>query len=262
MPDPISEHNRAAWDLWSEQGDRWTTPVSPETIARARRGEWEVYLTESRPVPREWFPDLAGARVLCLASGGGQQGPILAAAGARVTVFDNSPRQLEADRLVAGREGLELETVQGDMRDLSVFPDASFELVFHPTANLFIPDLAPLWQEAYRVLIPGGVLLAGFLNPFEYMFDRSQADQGVFVVRHALPYSDLTSISAEERRATFGEQAPLEFSHTLEEQIGGQLAAGFVLTGLFESHREDQPIAAFMPSYLATRAIKSDLRNR
>ena len=40
-------------------------------------------------MPADWFGDLAGAPVLCLASGGGQQGPLLAAAGARVTVFDN-----------------------------------------------------------------------------------------------------------------------------------------------------------------------------
>jgi 2-polyprenyl-3-methyl-5-hydroxy-6-metoxy-1,4-benzoquinol methylase len=70
--------------------------------------------------------------VLCLASGGGQQGPILAAAGARVTVFDNSPQQLAQDRFVARREGLTLETVEGDMRDLSVFADVSFDLIVHP----------------------------------------------------------------------------------------------------------------------------------
>jgi hypothetical protein len=54
---------------------------------------------------------LAGIEVLCLASGGGQQGPILAAAGAKVTVFDNSANQLVQDRLVADRDGLTIETV-------------------------------------------------------------------------------------------------------------------------------------------------------
>src|SRR5487761_2529110 len=92
----IVAHNSAAWDRQVETGNIWTIPATPEAIAAARRGEWSVLLTETRPVPREWFPDLAGRDVLCLASGGGQQGPILAAAfaGARVTVFDNSPRQL------------------------------------------------------------------------------------------------------------------------------------------------------------------------
>lgn len=157
MPlDPVA-HNRTAWDRQVEQGNEWSRPVSSETIARARAGDWSVVLIGYQPVDRSWFPtDLAGTDVLCLASGGGQQGPTLAAAGARVTVFDNSPRQLEQDESVARRDGLELRTVLGDMRDLSAFPDSSFDLVFHPVSNLFVPELAPVWRECFRVLRPGG----------------------------------------------------------------------------------------------------------
>ena len=44
----------------------------------------------------------------------GQGGaPVLAAPGAAVTVFDNSPAQLDRDRSVAEGEGLRLETVEG-----------------------------------------------------------------------------------------------------------------------------------------------------
>ncbi len=103
--------------------------------------------------------------ILCLASGGGQQAPILAAAGANVTVFDNSPAQLRQDALVAQREGLPLRTVQGDMRDLSAFGDDSFDLIFHPVSNIFVPEVRPVWRECYRVVRPGGVLLMGTLNP-------------------------------------------------------------------------------------------------
>ena len=102
----ILGYNRQAWDRQVERGNRWTVPVGPEAIARARRGDWSIVLTPTKPVPADWFPPLAGLDVLCLAGGGGQQGPILAAAGARVTVFDNSPKQLAQDRLVADREGL------------------------------------------------------------------------------------------------------------------------------------------------------------
>src|SRR5215212_8338426 len=63
--------------------------------------------------------------------------------GARVTVLDNSPRQLEQDELVAQRDNLPLRTVLGDMRDLSAFAGSSFDLVFNPVSNLFIPELAP-----------------------------------------------------------------------------------------------------------------------
>lgn len=59
--------------------------------------------------------------VLCLASGGGQQGPILAAAGARVTVFDNSRKQLEQDRYMAERDHLDIQTEKGNMANLAVF---------------------------------------------------------------------------------------------------------------------------------------------
>ena len=95
--DPVA-HNRAAWDREVESGNEWTRPVSPEVIASARTGDWSVVLIGHEPVPRDWFPaDLSGVDLLCLASGGGQQGPVLAAAGATVTVFDNSPRQLGRD---------------------------------------------------------------------------------------------------------------------------------------------------------------------
>src|SRR3989337_4498454 len=140
----VRHHTRKAWDRQVDSGNEWTVPASPEAIAAARRGEWQVVLTPTRPVPHDWFGELRGARVLCLASGGGQQGPILAAAGASVVVFDNSQRQLDQDRLVAERDRLDLATVEGDMRDLSAFGDRSFDLIFHPCANLFIPDIRPV----------------------------------------------------------------------------------------------------------------------
>jgi SAM-dependent methyltransferase len=252
----IIAHNRAAWDQEVEQGGEWTIPVSAETIAAARRGEWEIYLTESKPVPRAWFPaDLNGVKVLCLASGGGQQGPILAAIGAQVTVFDNSPKQLAQDRWVAERDGLEIITVQGDMADLSVFSDESFDLIVHPPSNCFVPDVRPVWREAYRVLRPGGHLLAGFVNPIEFTFDDKLFWEGVFEVRHALPYSDLDNLTGEQLQQLDNTNM-LEFSHTLEDQIGGQLEAGFVLTGFYEANRADHPVAKYMPSYIATRALK------
>jgi SAM-dependent methyltransferase len=156
--DPVA-YNRAAWDREVESGNEWTRPVGPEVIARARAGDWSVVLIGYEPVPRGWFPaELAGTSVLCLASGGGQQGPVLAAAGAVVTVLDNSPRQLSRDQEVAGREGLAVRTVLGDMRDLGAFPDASFDVVFNPVSNVFCPDLTPVWRESFRVLRAGGTL--------------------------------------------------------------------------------------------------------
>ena len=256
MPFDLRAYNSAAWDKAVERQSEWTIPVSPEIIAAARRGAWQIVLTPTKPVPGGWFPPLASADVLCLASGGGQQGPILAAAGARVTVFDNSPQQLAQDRYVARREGLELATVEGDMRDLAPFADASFDLIVHPVSNLFVPDVRPVWREAFRVLRPGGVLLAGFCNPIMYLFDQELADEGVLQVRHKLPYSDLTSLTDEERAVYVDDQQPLEFGHLLEDQIGGQTDAGLLIAGFYEDIWPGATINEYTPTYIATRAMK------
>ena len=253
--DPVA-HNRAAWDREVDSGNEWTTPVGPDVIARARAGDWSVVLIGYEPTPRDWFPaDLAGAAILCLASGGGQQGPVFAAAGADVTVFDNSPAQLARADEVAARESLSIRTVLGDMRDLTAFADASFDVVVNPVSNVFCPDLAPVWQESFRVLRPGGLLLAGFLNPDIFIFDVAALDEREeFVVRYKLPFSTLDLPEAERARAYA--DGPIEYSHSLTEQIGGQLAAGFILTHLVEAPHHADLTARYMPGYIATRARK------
>jgi SAM-dependent methyltransferase len=251
----VRSYNREMWNKQVEYGNPWTIPVSPEVIAAARRGEWSVLLTETKPVPRNWFPPtLKEVEILCLACGGGQQGPVFAALGGKVTVFDNSPRQLDQDRLVADRERLALKTVEGDMRDLSIFADESFDLVFHPVSNVFIDEVLPVWREAYRVLRKGGTLLAGFDNPAIYLFDYTEAENGIFIARYPLPF-DATKLPEEERKRMFGDDSPLEFSHSLTEQIGGQLQAGFVLVDLYEDV-QNSAIGKLLPAYLATRAAK------
>jgi len=253
--DPVA-HNRGAWDREVDTGNEWTRPVGPDVVARARAGDWSVVLIGYQPTPRDWFPaDLAGTAILCLASGGGQQGPVLAAVGADVTVFDNSPGQLARDDEVAAREGLTIRTVLGDMRDLSAFADASFDVVFNPVSNVFCPDVLPVWQESFRVLRPGGVLMAGFLNPDIFIFDVAALDEREeFIVRHRLPFSTLDLSDADRARA-YGDGA-IEYSHSLTEQIGGQLAAGFLLTHLVEAPHHADATARYMPGYIATRARK------
>jgi SAM-dependent methyltransferase len=255
--DPVV-HNRAAWDRRVDEGDEWTRPVSSEVITRARAGDWSVVLIGYMPVDRGWFPEvIEGLDILCLASGGGQQAPILAAAGAKVTVLDNSPRQLGQDEFVAQRDGLQLRTVLGNMQDLGEFSECCFDLVLNPVSNLFCPQLEPVWRECFRVLRPGGTMLAGFVNPDLFIFDAEALDsRGELVVRHALPYSDLTHLSREERDRTFGPDAPVEYSHSLTEQIGGQLAAGFVITGFAEAPHHEDATAQYLPGYYATRAIR------
>lgn len=252
----VREYNRAAWDRQVERGNQWTIPVSRETVAAARRGEWKIFLTPEKPAPRSWFPSLKNCAVLCLAASGGQQAPLLAAAGAHVTVLDNSPKQLAQDRCVAEREGLQIQTVEGDMADLHMFADHSFDLIVHPCSNVFVPEVRPVWREAYRVLRRGGVLLAGFVNPVFFIFDDATMERGEFHVRHTLPYSDLRSLDEAERQRYLESGAPLEFGHTLDDQIGGQIAAGFVITGFLEDKWKEWPLSNYTPTFIMTRASK------
>jgi ubiquinone/menaquinone biosynthesis C-methylase UbiE len=253
----IRAYNRDAWDKQVEKGNPWTQPVTPDVIANARRGEWSVFLTEQRPVPRHWFGDIRDKEILCLASGGGQQAPTFAAAGANVTVLDNSPKQLERDRMVADREGLELRTIEGDARDLSMLADESFDLVFHPVSNLFIPEIGPVWREAYRVLRHGGFLLAGFMNPAFYLFSYDALDgKEPLLVKFKLPYADATSLPSQELEKLIAEGYPMEHSHTLTDQLAGQMDAGFYLVGLYEASHSKVSLSEYMSTYLATRALK------
>ena len=262
MTDEVAGLNRKAWDALVASGNRWTLPVSSREIEAARRGEWHIVLTPTVPVPEAWFPDPAGTRVLCLASGGGQQGPILAAAGFRTTVFDNSPRQLAQDRTVAEREGLDLEIVEGDMRDLTVFEDEAFDLIVHPVSNCFVPDINPVWAECARVLRTGGELLAGFTNPVRYLFpDDLEHESDLLCVANRIPYSDLKQLSEDKQAKYITDGEPFEFGHSLEDQIAGQLRVGLVLIDLFEDvyAPDEDALSRYIPSFVATRARKMQL---
>ncbi len=272
----VTQHNRTAWDEKVRRHDRWTVGVSSAQIAQARAGRPPLVLTAKKNVPASWYRNVRDKQVLCLAGGGGQQGPLLAAMGAVVTVFDGSDLQLQQDRQVAAREGLSLATVQGDMRDLSVFAGASFDLIFHPVSNCFVDDIQPVWRECYRVLRPGGALLSGFANPLVYLFDTLtlQADELKVTyplpyadIRHLpaevlekwvpLPYADIRHLPADVLEKWVQDAQPLEYSHSLEEQIAGQLRAGFLLTDLYEDISDDQrQLDRYTPTLIATRAVK------
>jgi SAM-dependent methyltransferase len=215
-----------------------------------------VLLTEQKPVPIDWLLPLKGRDVLCLASGGGQQGPILAAAGANVTVFDNSPSQLWRDREVKERDGLTLALVEGDMRDLGAFNDESFDLIFNPVSTVFVPEVRPVWIECFRVLRAGGILLSGMMNPVQYIFNLFKMDENILEVEYSIPYSDLTSMRETDRAEYFESGAPLEFGHSLTDLLGGQMRAGFHLIDLYEDGSPKSPLSNYHPIYIASRALK------
>lgn len=253
----VKSQNQQAWDQHVANSVGWTVPVESDVIAKARNGEFNISLCWRESVPRQWFPhQLSGAKILCLACGGGQQAPVLSAAGADVTVMDLSAKQLEQDQMTASKEGLSLKTVQGDMCDLSCFNNESFDLVFCPVSITYIPDLNPLYSEVYRVLKNGGVFMLGAPNPAIYLFDEEKLEQeGVLQVVNRLPFNSLDELDAVHKQQFMADKRAIEFSHTLSSIIGGQLEAGFVIDRFFEESSTDTA-AEFFKDYFATRAVK------
>lgn len=247
----VADVNARTIDEWNAAGWEWGQPISHEMYERAAQGSWEVLLTPIRPVPRTWFPDdLRGLRILGLASGGGQQMPIFAAAGARCTVLDYTPSQLASERLVAEREGYEIDVVRADMAQPLPFADESFDVIFHPVSNCYIREVKPLWRECFRVLAPGGRLLAGLDNGVNYLFDAAEER-----LVNSLPFDPLAN--PDHRAQLETDNSGLQFSHTLEEQIRGQLQAGFMLLDCYEDTNGEGNLSAHnVPTFWATLAEK------
>jgi len=252
-----TEINSKTIDSWIEaEGSwEWGIPVSEEICEKARHGEWGVVLTPTITVPLEWFPPLQGLKLLGLASGGGQQMPIFSILGAQCTVMDFSDRQLESERLVSSREGYDIDIVKADMSKRFPFEDETFDLIFHPVSNVYVEDVYHVWQECYRVLRPGGVLLAGLDNGINFLFG---SDDKALTVVNKLPFNPLKN--AELMKELQLNDAGIQFSHTFDEQIGGQLKAGFVIVGGYEDYNGDtepEPeLIKSIPSFWATKAVK------
>jgi SAM-dependent methyltransferase len=252
----ILEHNRSAWNRRVRENDQWTIPVSEGVLKAAAKGIIKINLSPYKPIPRDWLAELQDRDILCLASGGGQQGPILASAGARVTVFDNSDAQLQRDADLSEAYDLGIRTVQGNMQDLGVFEDQAFDLIIHPVSNCFVDHIHPVWRECYRVLRTPGALLSGFVNPLLYMIDWDLADQSQRCeLKHAIPYAEIDSLPPETKEKYIREQIAFEFGHSLSDQIQGQIEAGFLIAGFYED-RGEPLLDQLTDSYIVTRAIK------
>ncbi len=244
--------NAATIDRWVEEGWEWGRPIDHESYVRALRGDWDVLLTPTKPVPHAWFGPLKGKKILGLASGGGQQMPIFSALGAVCTVFDYSERQLASERMVAEREGYRIEIVRGDMTKPLPFADGSFDLIFHPVANCYVKDVKSIWRECRRVLKPGGLLLSGVDLNINYIVDEDERE-----IVNSLPFDPLKNEA--QRRQLEAADAGMQFSHSLEEQIGGQLEAGFRLLGLYEDTNGTGRLHEMhIPTFLAMRSVRAD----
>lgn len=244
--------NSKTIDRWIEEGWEWGKPITHEAYADALRGNWDVLLTPTKAVPHSWFGDLRGKKLLGLASGGGQQMPVFSALGADCTVLDFSDRQLDSERLVAEREGYSIRIVKADMSKPLPFSDGEFDIIFHPVSNCYVEEVKPIFRECSRVLKRGGILLCGLDNGVNFIVDVFDETK----ITNSLPFNPLKN--PELMKQLEEDDSGVQFSHTLEEQIGGQLEAGFILTDIYEDTNGEGHLHELnIPSFFATRAIKA-----
>ena len=208
--------NRKTIDRWVDDGWEWGKPISREVYAAAKNGQWDVKLTPVKFVPHDWFGDLKDRRVLGLAAGGGQQ-----------------------------------TIVRADMTKRLPFDDNSFDLIFHPVSNCYVYAVLPIWRECARVLKPGGRLLAGLDNGFNYAFDEDETK-----IINTLPFNPLED--EDQMRQLQKDDSGIQFSHTAHEQLTGQLKAGLQLLDLYEDTNGYGNLHAHnIPTYWATLARKA-----
>jgi len=245
-----TEINAKTIDGWIENGWEWGTPISHENYIKALSGECNVLLTPTKYVPENWFTEFKNKKLLGLACGGGQQMPVFTALGADCTVLDYSDKQLENEKYVAEREGYKINIVKADMTKKLPFDDNSFDIIFHPVSNCYIENVYHVWNECYRVLKKGGILLAGMDNGINYLFDD---DKSLEIV-NKLPFNPIKN--KEQYKKIEKTNDGIQFSHTIEEQIGGQIKAGFIIKDLYEDHDSVGIIKDYIPTFIATMAIK------
>lgn len=242
--------NAETVDRWCREGWTWGQPISHEQYQKALMGDWDVYLTPTRPVPHGWFGELRGKKLLGLASGGGQQIPVFAARGAVCTVLDYSAEQCKSEDAVAQREGYSVTVLRADMTKGLPFADGTFDIIFHPVSNCYVEKVEPIFRECYRVLKTGGIFLGGYDTGLNYVFDEAEEK-----MVYTLPFHPLKDRKVYEDcvRNDWG----IQFSHTLEEQIGGQLKAGFRLLDLYEDTNGEGNLHEHnVPTFLATKCVK------
>lgn len=220
----------------------WTGCASKEQLQDARAGKLQLQFFD-RDVPEDWLKDIRGKKVLCLAGAGGLQAPLLACAGAEVTVIDISNKMLDKDREIAKNENLQIKIVKGNICDLSMFSDCYFDYILNPPSLMYIPKLDIVFKECYRVLNNGGTFIMMAPSPVNYLCDYiDDKDGGYYKAVHRMPFCS----------KDYDDSDWIEYGHTMEEYLGGLVGCGFLINGYVECQMDDITELHFM-----TRAIKN-----
>ncbi|MBT3232677.1 MAG: class I SAM-dependent methyltransferase [Calditrichaeota bacterium] len=227
--------NRRVWEKLVADKCGFTQPfldLNFEMVHRYTKGELS-------PVPNdllEMYPpsllsDVENKKVLCLASGGGQQSAVFGMLGARVTVIDIAKGQLDGDMIAADHYGYEITTIQSDMRDLSELKKDSFDIVWQAPSLAYIPDVRQVYAEVAAVLRSGGIYRVEFTNPATEFVDWKEGDGDGY--RITMPYKD------KERHRRDG---AIEFRHHMSDIFNGLVNTGFKIQQVMETpHFKLQP---------------------
>ena len=130
--------------------------------------------------------------------------------------------------------------------------DEEFDIIFHPVSNCYIEQAEPVWRECYRILKPDGRLLSGLDNGFNFLFDDEEHEN---IITGSLPFNPLRNKA--QKKLSLENDCGYQFSHTIEEQIGGQIKAGFRLVDLYEDTNSTGFLKEHgVPTFWATLAIK------
>jgi SAM-dependent methyltransferase len=263
IEDPVAEHNREMWERLAAAGVKYTRPTgdpggTPE--------DWRLYIDPRGVLDGVRFE---GCDVLCLAAGGGWEPVLFARLGARTTLLDISPSQLTTVRDLAAVAKVDLKCLEGNMKDLSAFPGASFDLVWQNHSLLFVDAPEPVFREVARVLRPNSTYVTSTMHPFAFALYGTWMTAGYYPREYF-----------REGPTDFGDggwwdvdgvrvHAPtMEFAHTISRLVNGLADAGLIVDGLWERPRWDAPpepdpvpgsdehVESLVPAYLELRARK------
>lgn len=250
--DSTVKQNARAWDALVRRRGAHTAPARDEEFAQPL-----AHLDS-----HGWFGgSVAGQRVLCLGAGGGRQSALFAAAGALVTVVDISPAMLMLDRQVAAERKLDLRIVEASMDDLSVLESASFDVVAQPVSTCYVPDVAAVYREVARVLVPGGLYVSQHKQPTSLQAEVRPSGRGYALLEPYYRQGPLPPVADSIHR----ESGTLEFLHRLEALLGGLCRAGFVIEDVVEPLRARADAAPgdfghrsqFLPPYIRLKARRT-----
>ena len=221
------QHNAEAWNRLAARRQAFTRPARDEQFERPLE----------QLDGRGWLGgNVRGQRVLCLASGGGRQSALFAAAGAVVTVVDISSAMLALDRQVAAERGYDVRTVEASMDDLSMLEAESFDIVYQPVSTCYVPDVRRVYAQVARVIVPEGIYISQHKQPGSLQAAPAPTGRGYELT---IPYYWQGPLPEAEPGLRHREPDTLEFLHRLEDLLGGLCQAGFVIEDVVEPLHAD-----------------------